>query len=202
MDDVTARWKRRSVGTAPSGVPAVDPADELLRRTAAGDEAAFAALYDHVAPAVYGTIKRVVRDPAQADEVTQEAFLDIWRTAARFDANRGSAMTWVLVLAHRRAVDRVRSEESHRRRAERLREAPEADAAAADADVLAGFDRARVGRALASLTPMQRQSVELAFYNGHTHAEISTMLGLPLGTVKTRIRDGLIRLRDALEEGE
>lgn len=202
MDDMNARWRRRSAGSEPSTGPAADPADELLRRTAAGDEAAFAALYDHVAPAVYGTVKRVVRDPAQADEVTQEAFLDVWRTAARFDSTRGSAMTWVLVVAHRRAVDRVRSEESQRRRAERLRQAPEVMASAADTDVLDGLDRARVGRAVANLTPMQRQSVELAFYNGHTHAEISNMLDLPLGTVKTRIRDGLIRLRDALEEGE
>lgn len=202
MDDMTARWRRRSAGSDSSTAVAADPADDLLRRTAAGDEAAFAALYDHVAPAVYGTIKRVVRDPAQADEVTQEAFLDVWRTAARFDATRGSAMTWVLVVAHRRAVDRVRSEESQRRRAERLRQAPEVAVSAADVDVIDGLDRARVGRALANLTPMQRQSVELAFYSGHTHAEISTMLDLPLGTVKTRIRDGLIRLRDALEEGE
>jgi RNA polymerase sigma-70 factor (ECF subfamily) len=200
MDAVTSRWRLRSPD-AESERPA-DRATALLRRVAAGDEAAFASLYDAVAPAVYGTVKRVVRNAAQADEVTQEVFVDLWRTAPRFDPAQGTALTWVLTLAHRRAVDRVRSEVSQQRRVERLQQVASAGGPSVADDVLDDLDRARVGRALADLTSLQRESVELAFYGGHTHAEISTILDLPLGTVKTRIRDGLIRLRDALGEGE
>jgi RNA polymerase sigma-70 factor (ECF subfamily) len=200
MDRVTSRWRLRAPDPEPD--PPTDRATALLRRVAAGDEAAFADLYDALAPAVYGTVKRVVRNPAQADEVAQEVFVDVWRSAPRFDPALGSASTWVLTLAHRRAVDRVRSEASQQRRVERLQQvAPPSGASVAD-DVLDDLDRARVGRALSDLTSLQRESVELAFYGGHTHAEISTLLDLPLGTVKTRIRDGLIRLRDALGEGE
>lgn len=202
MDDVNSRWAKRLSGARQPSPVVADPVGALLRRAAAGDEAAFAGLYDEVAPAVYGAVKRVVRNPAQADEVTQETFLDVWRTAARFDAERGSAMTWILTVAHRRAVDRVRSEESQQRRAERLRNTSAIDEAPISEVVIDELDRARVGKALDNLTPIQRQSVELAYFGGHTHAEISALLDLPLGTVKTRIRDGLIRLRDALEEGE
>lgn len=200
MDAVNARWRLRAAVAEPD--PPADPASALLRRVAAGDEASFAELYDLIAPAVYGTVKRVVRNPAQVDEVTQEVFVDVWRTAARFDPAQGAALTWVMTIAHRRAVDRVRAEESQQRRVERL-QAVAADGGPAVADeVLDDLDRARVGHALTGLTQLQRESVELAFYGGYTHAEISTMLSLPLGTVKTRIRDGLIRLRDGLGEGE
>jgi len=200
MEVVSTRWRRRP--GAPLAETPSDGLDDLLRRVATGDEAAFAAVYDRVSAAVYGTIKRVLRNPAQTDEVTQETFLDVWRTAGRFDPDRGSAITWILTLAHRRAVDRVRSEEAHQRRADRLREVPTVDTTSTADEVVEGLDRARVGRALTQLTPAQRQSVELAFYGGHTHTEISALLGLPLGTVKTRIRDGLIRLRDSLEDSE
>ena len=141
----------------------------------------------------------MVRDPAQAEEVTQEAFLEIWRTAARFDPHRGSPLAWMLTIAHRKAVDRVRSAEASSRRDETYeqqnqRVAHDATAEAAQASI----EARRVRGALASLTPVQREAVGLAFLGGYTHSEVATMLDLPVGTAKTRIRDGLIRLRDAL----
>jgi RNA polymerase sigma-70 factor (ECF subfamily) len=171
-----------------------------LEQAARGDEAAFAGFYDVVASRVFGLVRSVVRDPARAEEVTQEVMLELWRTAPRFDSARGSAVTWALTIAHRRAVDRVRSEQASRDRDERVavRDAvmPEADVAMLVEDRL---DRERVGRALDELTDAQRRSVELAFYGGYSHREVAALLDLPLGTVKTRIRDGLIRLRDRLE---
>jgi RNA polymerase sigma-70 factor (ECF subfamily) len=178
-------------------------ADELLQRAAGGDEAAFAELYDRLAPSVFGMARRIIRNAAQAEDVTQEVMVEVWRTASRFDPVQGSAQTWVVTLAHRRAVDRVRSEESQRQRTERLAEVsagPGISDPVAD-DVVDDFDRARVRSALAGLSALQRESVELAFYGGNTHTEISSMLGLPLGTVKTRIRDGLLHLRALMEEG-
>ncbi|MEO5723425.1 MAG: ECF RNA polymerase sigma factor SigK [Ilumatobacteraceae bacterium] len=175
-------------------------AAKLMRRVTKGDEAAFAELYDLVSPAVYGVTKRVVRNSAQAEEVAQEVMVELWRTAARYDPARGSVFTWVMTLAHRRSVDRVRAEESHVRRDERVQESAPMESADVADEVLVEFDRARVLRAMDQLTEAQRQSIELAFFGGHTHAEISVLVDLPLGTVKTRIRDGLIRLRDALGE--
>jgi RNA polymerase sigma-70 factor, ECF subfamily len=183
-------------------------ADELLERVAGGDRHAFTTLYDVVAPTVYGMARRVLRDEAQAEEVTQEVLVEVWRTAGRYDRQRGSAMAWVTTLAHRRAVDRVRSEEARRRAVERVQPAcapDEALDAVADevvAHVVADVDRGRVQQALDRLSAIQRQSVELAFFDGNTHAEIAAALELPLGTVKTRIRDGLLRLRQMLEEAE
>jgi len=179
---------------------AADQTDDLLTRAARGDEAAFAEFYDAVVDRVFGLIRSVVRDPARSEEVTQEVMLELWRTAPRFTATRGSATTWALTIAHRRAVDRVRSEVASRARDERVavRDAggDEPDVALLVEDRL---DRERVGRAMAELTDTQRESVELAFYGGYSHREVAAMLELPLGTVKTRIRDGLIRLRDRLE---
>lgn len=176
----------------------VAPATAVMRRVAQGDEDAFAELYDMVAPGVYGMTRRILRNPAQAEEVAQEVLVEVWRTARRYDPAKGSVLTWVMTMAHRRAVDRVRSEEAMQRRNERAGvEAHPIPAAGVDGEVLDGLDRARVARALDELTSTQRESVELAFYGGLSHTEIATLLGVPLGTVKTRIRDGLIRLRDA-----
>jgi RNA polymerase sigma-70 factor, ECF subfamily len=179
---------------------AADRTDDLLSQAARGDEAAYAEFYDAVVDRVFGLIRSVVRDPARSEEVTQEVMLELWRTAPRFTATRGSATTWALTIAHRRAVDRVRSEVASRARDERVavRDArgDEPDVAALVVDSL---DRERVGRAMAELTETQRESVELAFFGGYSHREVAAMLELPLGTVKTRIRDGLIRLRDRLE---
>jgi RNA polymerase sigma-70 factor, ECF subfamily len=172
--------------------------DVLLRQVARGDEAAFATLYDDVADAVYGLVLRVVRDQAQSEEVTQEVLVEIWRTAARFDPARGSAKTWILAMAHRRAVDRVRTAQAAADRDDRvgrLHLPAHDDVAEA---VQNRLESEQVRRALADLTDVQREVITLAYYRGLTHREVADLLGLPLGTVKTRLRDGLIRIRDAM----
>jgi RNA polymerase sigma-70 factor (ECF subfamily) len=171
----------------------------LLKRAGRGDKDAFAELYDATSARVYGLAVRVVRDPAQAEEVAQESFLEIWRGSARFDASRGSAIAWILTIVHRKAVDRVRSAEAASRRDttyQRQNQLVEHDTTADAAH--ASLEARRVRSALSSLTDVQRQAVELAYFGGYTHTEVASMLDLPLGTAKTRIRDGLIRLRDAM----
>ncbi len=187
-----------------SAVPAPAPdLVELLRRSGRGDEAAFAALYDATSARAYGLAVRVLRDPAQAEEVAQEAFLEIWRTASRFDPARGSAVSWLLTLVHRKAVDRVRAAEASARR-DRVyhhENQPVEHDSTLEA-VHASMEARRVRQALASLTEVQREALELTYFSGYTHAEVATMLDLPLGTAKTRIRDGLIRLRDTMGVGQ
>lgn len=194
----------------PVPVPSGDPSPEgaaaigdLFRLVARGDESAFAQLYDATAARLHGLVLRVVRDPAQAEEVTQEAYLEIWRTAARFDAGRGSAVSWMMTIAHRRGVDRVRSAEaSHRRDTtfhDRNASVPH-DSTAEDA--ASSMEAKRVRGAMKTLTEVQREAVSLAYFGGYTHTEVAAMLDLPVGTAKTRIRDGLIRLRDTLGVGE
>ena len=175
----------------------------LLRTSARGDESAFARLYDATSARAYGLAVRVVRDPSQAEEVTQEAFLEIWRTAGRFDPSRGSAVSWILTLVHRKAVDRVRSAEARTRRDStygQKNQAVEHDSTAEAVE--ASLEARRVRQALGSLTEVQRQALELAYFKGYTHTEVATMLDLPVGTAKTRIRDGLIRLRDTMGVGQ
>jgi RNA polymerase sigma-70 factor (ECF subfamily) len=176
---------------------------QLLKLSGRGDEAAFARLYDATAARAFGLAVRVVRDPAQAEEVTQEAFLEIWRTASRFDPDRGSAVSWVLTLVHRRSVDRVRSAEASTRRDTTYHQSNvtvEHDSTAEAAQ--ASMEARRVRQALGSLTQVQREALELAYFKGYTHTEVATMLDLPVGTAKTRIRDGLIRLRDTMGVGQ
>ena len=172
--------------------------DAALTAAAAGDQDAFAVFYDATAGAVHGVVLRVLRDPAQAEEVTQEVFLEAWRLAARFDTARGSAKAWVVTMAHRRAVDRVRSAQAGSDRDERagVREVAPYDSVSEEVDVV--MEREQVVRAPETLTPLQRQAIDLAYYGGRTHKEISEDLQVPLGTVKTRLRDGLIRLRDVM----
>lgn len=187
---------------SPEDGAAVADLGELLRRSARGDEAAFAVLYDATAARVFGLAVRVVRDPAQAEEVAQESFLEIWRTAARFDASRGSALSWLLTITHRKAVDRVRSAEASSRRDttyQQTHQPVDHDSTAEAAE--ASLEARRVRGAMAALTEVQREAVALAFLGGYTHTEVATMLDLPVGTAKTRIRDGMIRLRDALGVG-
>lgn len=174
----------------------------LLRQSARGDEQAFAELYDATSARVYGLVLRVVRDPAQAAEVTQDCYLQIWQNAARFDPERGSPLAWMLTLAHRRAVDRVRSAQSgvERDRRYAVRE-PQQEADVSEA-VVERLDAERVRKALAGLTSIQRQAIELAYFGGYTHTEVAGLLDVPLGTAKTRLRDGLIRLRDFFEGGD
>lgn len=184
--------------SSPEGPARID-LERLLRRSAAGDEEAFAQLYDAVSSRLYGLVRRVVRDPAQSEEVAQEVFLDIWRHSARFDPARGSALSWMLTIAHRKAVDRVRSAEAARHRDDNYGTTNQDVTHDSTSEaVVERLDAERVHRALATLTEAQRQALELAYLSGYTHTEVATMLDLPLGTAKTRIRDGLIRLRDTL----
>ena len=175
----------------------------LLARSARGDQAAFASLYDATAARVHGLVLRVLRDPAQAEEVTQEVFLEVWRTASRFDPGRGSALSWLLTMAHRRAVDRVRSAEAaSRNETSYHRHNPVVEHDQTTEAAEASLEARRVREALGALTEVQREALELAYFGGYTHTEVATMLDLPVGTAKTRIRDGLIRMRDAMGVGQ
>jgi RNA polymerase sigma-70 factor, ECF subfamily len=191
-------------GSADRSLPALVPAAEqssetLLELVGRGDETAFETLYERVSSVVFGLARAVLRDPHQAEEVAQEVLLEVWRTAPRFDPERGSARAWISTMAHRRAVDRVRSSQASRSR----------DEAAAAGQGVREYDEVseqvetrleveRVRHCLDGLTPRQRDTVTLAYYGGHSYAHVATLLKLPLGTVKTRMRDGLIRLRDCL----
>ena len=174
-----------------------DPATDLLMRVARGDEAAFAALYDELSPRVYGLCRRILRDPAQAEEVAQEALVEVWRGAGRYDRAKGSAASWVLTIAHRRAVDRVRSEQASTDRERRLatEEVPYDDVVE---EATARLERQQVRRCLHRLTDLQREAITLAYYRGYSYREVAELLDTGLPTVKTRMRDGFIRLRDCL----
>jgi RNA polymerase sigma-70 factor (ECF subfamily) len=194
---------RFSRGT-PAGADPPEPAGEpeladLLAAAARGSEQAFATFYDRTSARVYGMVLRVVRDPAQAAEVSQDVYLQIWREAARFDPRLGNVQSWLLMIAHRRAVDRVRSARTATLRDDRYAlaqtERPYDEVAE---QVHASLDAQRVRSALDGLTETQREAISLAYFAGYTHREIAALLDLPLGTAKTRIRDGLIRMRDAL----
>jgi RNA polymerase sigma-70 factor, ECF subfamily len=174
-------------------------AEALLSLVARGDDKAFERLYDLVAGKVLSLIRRVLRDHAQSEEVTQEVLVEVWRTAARFDPGRGSALAWVLTMAHRRAVDRVRSAQAATRREDlAARRDVETPFDAVSEQVAARIEQRQVRRCLSTLTDLQRESILLGYFKGYTYPETATLLGIPLGTVKTRMRDGLIRLRDCL----
>jgi len=178
--------------------PQAEPLESLLNRVGRGDENAFASLYDRTCAAVFGLARRVVRDPARAEEVSQEAFLQVWQTATRFDSERGSAKTWILTLAHRRAVDAVRREQSSSDRERRYDWTGGPDFDSVQEEVGTRLEHEQVRRCLAALTDLQREAVTLAYFGGYTYAEVSTLLSANPATVKTRMRDGLIRLRDCL----
>ena len=175
----------------------------LLRRMADGDKAAFADLYDRFSRPLYATALRIVSDPAEAQDITHDAFLTLWEKAAVFQSDRGSAFAWAVTLVRNRAIDRVRT---RRRRADLLAKAPLADlgydesAAGSSADDSAALgDQARAVRAaVATLPAEQRRALELAFFGGLTQQQIAEKLSEPLGTVKARVRRGLLKLRDSL----
>ncbi len=180
-----------------SGGPAVADVDDLMAKVALGDSPAFASLYDELSTAVHGMALRVVRDPARAEEVTQDVFLEVWRHATRFDRAKGKAKTWVLTIAHRRAVDVVRRSESlkradHHAVAEEVTHDEPADA------VIRQDEHSAVRSCMETLTELQLESVRLAYFSGYTYPEVAALLDKPLPTIKTRMRDGLIRLRDCL----
>lgn len=201
---MSAAADRRALRAVPSGTAAHRlpgaSADDLLALVARGDQAAFAALYDDVGGRVFGLVRRVLRDPTQSEEVTQEVLLEVWRNASRFDPGRGSATAWIMTMAHRRAVDRVRSEQSSRDRDERagIRDGAERGYDEVAEEVELRMEQEQVRQALDQLTDLQREAVQLAYYGGYTYREVAELLDAPLGTVKTRLRDGLIRLRDTL----
>ena len=181
---------------SPSSQPTVD---ELLGRVGRGDRAAFGELYDATSPRLFGLVRRLVVDPAQAEEVTQDVYLEIWQHAARFDPAKGNGIAWMFTIAHRRAVDRIRSAQAARDRDLRIGardlDVP-VDTVAEAAETSIEHDR--VQGALRELSDLQRECVALAYYGGLTQSEIAERLHVPLGTVKTRLRDGMIRLRTAL----
>src|SRR6476469_8845678 len=173
--------------------------EAVVALCARSDEIALAELYDRYGGVAYGLARRIVRDDALAEDVVQDAFLGIWRGAARFVPERGKASTWILTLVHRRAVDLVRREE--RRRTEALPESePVAPTGAADDELWLRLERERVQAALAQLPGPQREAIELAYYGGFTQSELAERLGEPLGTIKSRMFAGLRRLRELLAD--
>ncbi|MEU0054200.1 sigma-70 family RNA polymerase sigma factor [Streptomyces sp. NPDC006184] len=184
------------IGSNPTARPDLQ---QLVHEVALGDQEAFAAVYDAVAGSVLGVARAVLRDHAQSEEVAQEVLVEVWRTAPRYRPERGTAINWILTLAHRRAVDRVRSVEAAAARdskAALLDHQPAYDEVTEQVE--SRLEQEQVRRCLRTLTELQRQSVTLAYYRGLTYREVAEALALPLGTVKTRLRDGLIRLRDCL----
>ena len=181
-------------------VPSQDGVDVdlLVGKVARGDAQAFDQLYDELSAPVYGLARRVVRDPARAEDVTQEVFLEVWRKAARFDRALGKGKTWVMTIAHRRAVDAVRRNEAARRSDQQGAPDEVSHDEPADA-VIEAEEHGAVRECLDTLTDLQLESVRLAYFNGYTYNEVATLLDKPLPTIKTRMRDGLIRLRDCLE---
>lgn len=209
MADVSfLRPERRATsrrGDGPTPVPSMTEGQRLsadMALVARGDEDAFARVYDLISGPVYGMVLRVLRDPSQSEEVAQEVLVEVWRQATRFDSSKGSVKGWVLTMAHRRAVDRVRSAQAATNREIKVgyasieREFDEVSEA-----VELRMESQQVRRALGVLTNLQREAVRLAYYGGYTHREVSELLEVPLGTVKTRLRDGLIRLRDEMGVG-
>jgi RNA polymerase sigma-70 factor, ECF subfamily len=178
------------------GTPPTDHVAELLQLTAQGDRTAFARVYDMLSPRAFGLILRVLVDRSQSEEVLQEVFLEVWQSAAKFAPNRGQGRSWVLTIAHRRAVDRVRSSQASTDRDVRAGfrdiEAPRDDVADS---VEMKMEARKVVEAVAALPEAQREAISLAYYGGYSQSEIATLVGAPLGTVKTRMRDGLTRLR-------
>lgn len=170
--------------------------NSLLTEIAAGNRESFARFYDLTCDRVFGMALKVLRDRGFAQDTTQEVFLQVWQDARRFDAARGSAVTWVIMLAHRRAVDRVRTENAciHRESTHAARHQIGPVDYVSD-EVIDRMDRAAVHDRMTQLTAAQREAIELAFFNGCTYQEVANVLGVALPTIKSRIRDGLIRMR-------
>ena len=172
--------------------------EALVALVARADEEALAELYDRFGRVAYGLALRIVRDPALAEDAVQEGFLAVWRSAARFVAERAKASTWILTLIHRRAVDLVRREQP--RRAEPIDAAPHDSGHDTEEEAWLRLRRTRVQEALKRLPDKQREALELAYYGGFTQSELADRLGEPLGTIKSRMFSGLASLRELLAE--
>ncbi len=183
----------------PEDGTARDAVGDLLVRIADGDQVAFAELYDALSPRVFGLILRVIVNRSQGEEVLQEVFLEIWQSASRFAPNKGQGRSWVMTIAHRRAVDRVRASQSSADRDVKagLRDIGVAHDSVAERAEL-GIEGEKVVEALSGLPEAQREALVLAYYGGYSQNEIAALVGAPLGTIKTRMRDGMIRLRGAM----
>ncbi len=183
----------------PEDGSAGDLAADLLVRVAGGDQRAFADLYDLLSARVFGLILRVLVNRSQSEEVLQEVFLEVWESAGRFAPNKGQGRTWVLTIAHRRAVDRVRASQSSADRDVRvgMRDLGVAHDSVAE-QVELSIEGGKVVTALATLPEPQREALVLSYYGGYTQSEIAVLIGAPLGTIKTRMRDGLSRLRSEM----
>jgi RNA polymerase sigma-70 factor, ECF subfamily len=189
------------VNTAPARADdGTSSAEDLLVAAAHGDDPAFELLVRRVRSQVVRVAERVVRDPSIAEEVAQEVLTEVWRKADRFDPTKGSVSAWVSTLARRRAVDRVRSEQASRDRDDRIaRRSQERDFDVVADEVEMRLEHWQVRRALAELSDRQREAIELAYFGGHTYRDVAQVLGIPEGTAKSRLRDGLLRLREALD---
>lgn len=191
-----------ALAATPTRAPITDEIsnEDLLVRTSHGDRAAFAAFYDRTIQQVQGVARRVIRDRALAEEVAQEVMVEIWRKADRFDPDRGSASAWINTFSHRRAVDRVRSEQAARDRNDKVSRRDQVRSYDEVADeVETRLDHWQVRQALDVLTSRQREAIELAYFGGHTYRDVARVLDIPEGTAKSRLRDGLARLRTTLE---
>ena len=196
-------WQSMAHDPPQTPFSAADSPDALLIAAAAADESAFAAFYDATIRLVYGVVAKVARDPARTEEIVQETYFQAWRQAPRFDPSRGSAVAWLTTIAHRRAVDAVRTEQASRDRLQRaVSTRPGADFDAVVAEVEDAADAAGVRAALSRLTSLQREAIELAYFEGYTYREVAEMLDAPLGTVKTRLRDGLRTLGRMMGSGD
>jgi RNA polymerase sigma-70 factor (ECF subfamily) len=174
--------------------------EALLRDVARGDSAAFAAVYDLTKSRVYGLVLRVLRDSGYSEETTQEIYLEVWRTASAYDPSKGSALAWLLTMAHRRAIDRVRSEEAGSRRESRyVASSADLPTDVVSESAIAGDESRRVTECLGGLTDTQRQCIQLAYYDGLTYSEVSHRLAVNLSTIKSRMRDALRGLRNCLD---
>lgn len=175
---------------------------ELIRGAASGDQQALAALYDATSRTVYGLLLRILADASDAEEVLLDVYEQVWRQASQYSRERGSPLAWLTTIARSRAIDRLRRGRREQQNTEPLESifaTARAGGASAEEDVMAGEVRAVVRKALDSLAPEQREVIELAYYSGMSHSEIAAARGLPLGTVKTRTRLGLMRLREMLK---
>jgi RNA polymerase sigma-70 factor (ECF subfamily) len=173
-------------------------AEQLLTAVGRGDRSSFSLLYDRMAPRVFGLVRKLIIDSAQAEEVTQEIFLEVWQNAARFDELKGGAVGWIMTMTHRRTVDRIRASQAAHDRDLRIGVRDFQDTADIADAIETIVESERVKAAMARLTSLQRQAITLAYFGGLSHTEISAHLQVPVGTIKTRLRDGLIRLRDEM----